>query len=244
MSKQKLQEQYKELNPNKTKAFAGWTEEELREKIIGFGGTPVGEAETGTKPEPDQPEPESKEEKTYKLTEEQLQKLIKGERPNNIFEKDLEPVEEEPAKPRVYTCKIALWRKDSDSDFGVVTDLKTLRHDKDKETGLYNIDIIRATITFDDGKTEEFEYPIGDHIKIFTAREDVVIVKEERKKMKMDKGEIYRTEQKIEGGVSTRIDGELTNNLVPMRERFIIPIITIRRKNGKQYTLPPRVINI
>ena len=183
-------------------------------------------------------------EKTYKLTEEQLQRLMNGERQQNIFERDLEPVEEEAATPRTYTCTVAVWQKDYDSPLGVVTDLKTIRHDKDPQTQLYNVDIIRATISYEDGKTESFEYPIGDHIKIFTMKETVEIVKEERKKMKMDRGMIYKAKSRKEGGINTRMSGELSETMVPMRERFSIPIITVKRKNGQVLVLPPRVVNI
>ncbi len=258
----KLRQEYEDKHPENNKPLSDWNEEELKTKISELKpktekSTPPpafekpAEEKTETSPavpatspaEGEATEDDGKN-KTYKLTEEQLAKIMSGERPQNIFEKDLEPVEEEAEKPRTYTCMIALYQKDADSPVGVVTDLKTVRYDQDPITKLHNVDIIRATITYEDDKTEQFEYPIGDHIKIFTKREEVEIVKEERKKMKMDKGMVYKAKSIKEGGIKTRMAGELTNVLVPMRERFLVPIITIKRRNGQELVLPPRVVNI
>jgi len=261
----KLRQEYEDKHPENNKPLPAWDEEELKTKISELKPKtekkpekptpppafekPAEEAEPApavptTPPEEGGASEDDGKDKTYKLTEEQLAKIMSGERPQNIFEKDLEPVEEEAEKPRTYTCMIALYQKDADSPVGVVTDLKTVRYDQDPITKLHNVDIIRATITYEDDKTEQFEYPIGDHIKIFTKREEVEIVKEERKKMKMDKGMVYKAKSIKEGGIKTRMAGELTNVLVPMRERFLVPIITIKRRNGQELVLPPRVVNI
>ncbi len=188
---------------------------------------------------------ESTEEKVYTLTEEQFNKLTKKETVgDNVFEEDLAPVEERPTTPRKHTCKIVLYRKNADSQLGVLTDLRTIRYDKDPETKLYNIDILEATISYPHGKDYSFDFPIGDFIKIFTIRETVDIIKEERKKMKMDKGQIYKTKSKKESGIITRMAGEITDTIVPMRERFLVPTITVKRKNGQKLILSSKVVNI
>jgi hypothetical protein len=234
MDKEQLTKRYIELHPENKKPFAGWSEAELTNKIATM---------EGKKPAPiNKPEPV----KTVTLTEEELRKIVNGDQETrrNIFTSDLEPVEEEPETPRVHTCKVALYKKDIDSPEGVVTDLKTVRRDKDPVTQLQNIDICRATVTYPDGKTEDIEYPIGDHYKIFTVREDVEIIEKKDKKMKMDKGYVYKTKTVEKNGIRTRMDGERTSVQVPMRERFTHSTFTVRRRNGQEFTLKPKVINI
>jgi len=239
-----LRKEYKGRHPENNEPLPAWDADELRVKISEFKTVePAKEATEVVNTDTGMTEDDGKE-KTYKLTEDQLQQIMSGQRPQNIFERDLEPVEEEAAKPRTYTCKVALWQKDADSPLGVVTDLKTIRHDQDPITKLHNVDIIRATITFENEKTHNFEFPIGDLIKIFTLREEVIIVKEERKKMKMDRGMVHKVKTVKEGGINTRMAGEVTNVMIPLRERFLIPIITIKRRNGQVLVLPPRVVNI
>lgn len=244
----KLNERYTALHKEGKKPFAGWTDDEVRVKISEMEGSGIKPATSaaGNNVAKEGAEPGAKE-KTYTLTESQLKEIINGNQKQerrNIFERDNEPVPEAPVQRRIYTCRIAVWQKDSDSPLGVVTDLKTIRRDMDPETKKHNVDILRATITYDDGKTEQFEYAIGKHYEIFTMSEIVEIVEEKRDKMKQDKGAIYKTKSKMEGGILTRFEGERTNEQVPLRERFLVPTYVVRRRDGHEYTLPAKVINI
>ncbi|MFA5340682.1 MAG: hypothetical protein WC332_02790 [Clostridia bacterium] len=233
MDKEQLQKRYTELKGKKP--FAGWDEAELSQKIS--------ELETAPK---DVFTAEQPKEKVYQLTESELRKIINGkEGERDIFTKDMTPVPEYAPKPRTYKCTVRLYQKDANSPVGVVTDLKTLRRDRDPETKKLNVDILQAEVTYDDGRKEWTpEFQIGEFYQIFTSKETCDIIKEDKKPMKQDYGMVYKTAVKKEGGIQTRMCGDKTTEQVPLRVRSTYSTYTVQRMDGKIYNITPKVINI
>ena len=137
-----------------------------------------------------------------------------------------------PAK-RKHTCTMKVYRKDSESEPGIIVDWKRIRTERDPETKKMTYHIYKLTIRYDDGHEDTVEIPVHE-FNSFQETETCEIIKIEERKLQKKQGETRASKiSRDDTGNEMILGDEKTSDSVPLIVVKDSPILTIKRPNGQ-----------
>lgn len=192
------------------------------------------------KAKPGDPEiikPEDKEE-SITLTKTSLKQMMEEirteERAKTKKIRDTEWQEFKAPAKRKSTCTMKVYRKDSESEPGLIVDWKRIRTERDPETKKLTYDIYKLTIRYDNGKEETIEIPVHE-FNSFQETETCEIVKTEEHRLQMKQGETRASKvSRDDTGNEMILGDEKTNDNIPLIVVKDSPVLTIKRPNGQE----------
>ena len=183
------------------------------------------------------PAEEPKTEDTITLTKTSLKQMMEEirteERAKTQKIKDNDWQEFKAPAKRKFTCTMKVYRKDSESEPGLIVDWKRIRTERDPETKKLTYDIYKLTIRYDDGHEDTIEIPVHE-FNSFQETETCEIVKMEERKLQMKQGETRASKvSRDDTGNEMILGDEKTSDSIPLIVVKDSPILTIKRPNGQ-----------
>lgn len=146
------------------------------------------------------------------------------------------------------TAKLRLYQEDSESPFGVIVRADYHKTVWDEETHKHDKMLYKVEVLYEDGSKKSLEMDAIEYSKI-NVTEDVELIKNDRKEMRMSSGKIGRPMRDKDGypiykmnaggyGAARDVIGEVDLEVIRYDETF-----TVRRPNGQEFEIHSKYLN-